>query len=314
MKEEGILRNFHPFAKLIALVLIMFSSFLVVFFVGILAATLFFDLPSLYEIIEGNIILDSDELISFNKFNQTISHIGLFIVPSIIFAWLIGGRVARYLQINIKPDLRQVFIGICLVFISLPLINFLLHINMQLSLPGFLEPLEKWMVSTEKAAEKITHQFLSVSSLQGLLLNIVIIAVIPAIGEEFIFRGALLNIFKQWTKNTHIAVWITAIIFSTIHFQFFGFLPRLFLGALFGYFVVFSGTIWIAIIAHFINNAAAVTAFYLYHNEILDIQLEEIGKGTAGTYLVVLSTLLVILLLFAMWKIGKIKKNETIYP
>lgn len=313
MKDQGMLRGLHPAAKLFALVGIIFSSFLIIFFIGIFIATFFFDMSSLSDIMEGKYTIDDSGVIGFNKYIQLVSHLGLFIIPAFVFAWLIGGKIAEYLMINIKPDLRQVFLGICLIFVSLPFINFLVQINMQLSLPSFMESIEGWMVNSEEAAEKLTKQFLSVDSTRGLLLNIFIIAVIPAIGEELIFRGALLKTLGQWTRNAHIAIWLSAFIFSAVHFQFFGFLPRLFLGALFGYMVIYSGSLWVAIIAHFANNAAAVIAYYFLYNDMTEIKLEEIGSGHSGSYLVVLSILLITVLLFIYWKIGKLKEAETKY-
>jgi uncharacterized protein len=248
--------------------------------------------------------------IQFGKYLQMLSHIGLFVIPAILLAWMAGKNPAKYLMINTKPDAKQVFLGCCIVIASFPIIGLLLEVNMQLSLPEFLKPLENWIFESEESAKLVTERFLSVSTTQGLLINIFIIAVLPAFGEEFIFRGVLMKILKQWTSNPHLAVWLSAIIFSAIHIQFLGFLPRLFLGALFGYMVMYSGSLWIAIIAHFVNNAAAVIAFYFYHNKMTEIQLDDIGKGDSGIYLIILSILIVSMLMFAYWKIGRINEDE----
>src|SRR5690606_2422366 len=115
-----------------------------------------------------------------------------------------------------------------------------------------------WMKVQELQMEKITEKILQVTSFSGLLLNLLVIAIIPAIGEELLFRGCLQPVFHRWTKNIHIAIWITAIIFSAIHVQFYGFIPRMLMGAVFGYMLYWGRSIWLPIIAHFINNATAV--------------------------------------------------------
>jgi uncharacterized protein len=308
MKDIGIMGNIHPSVKLIALVLISFVSLAVISFLGILLSFLFFDTKLVTEMLTGN--PDFMDNIQLGKYLQMLSHIGLFLVPAILIAWLAGKHPAQYLMINTKPDLRQVFIGCCLVIASFPIIGLLLEINMHLSLPEYLKPLENWIFESEESAKLVTERFLSVSTTKGLLINLFIIAVLPAFGEEFIFRGVLMKILKQWTNNAHLAVWLSAIIFSAIHIQFLGFLPRLFLGALFGYMVMYSGSLWVAIIAHFVNNAVAVIAYYFYHNKITEIQLEDINKGDSGIYLIILSILIVSILMFAYWKIGRINEEK----
>ena len=128
---------------------------------------------------------------------------------------------------------------------------------------------ENWMRSSENYAGELTSAFLTVTSIKGLLFNIVLIAVIPAIGEELLFRGVLQRIFTEWFKNPHWGIWIAAILFSAIHMQFFGFLPRLFLGLFFGYLLEATGSLWIPIVAHFINNLTGVLlSFFVAKNAL----------------------------------------------
>jgi membrane protease YdiL (CAAX protease family) len=93
------------------------------------------------------------------------------------------------------------------------------------------------------------------------------LAIIPALGEELIFRACFQKVLGRWTGNYHLAIWLSAIIFSSIHFQFYGFFPRMFLGALFGYLLVWSGSIWLPILAHFLNNGMAVVGAYVLQQE-----------------------------------------------
>jgi membrane protease YdiL (CAAX protease family) len=124
------------------------------------------------------------------------------------------------------------------------------------------------------------------------------IAFLPAIGEELLFRGVILRIFTNWTKNHHWGVWISAILFSALHMQFYGFIPRMLLGVLFGYLLVWSGSMWLPIIAHFINNGVAVVVMFLIDKDLLNPELEEIGSTTDSYYLAAISLVLVLVFMF----------------
>jgi membrane protease YdiL (CAAX protease family) len=105
------------------------------------------------------------------------------------------------------------------------------------------------------------------------------IAVLPAVGEELLFRGVIQKLFSKITRSHHWGIWISAILFSALHLQFYGFIPRLLLGAMFGYLLVWSGSLWLPILAHFINNAAAVTALFMIDHGYLNPSIEEFGAG-----------------------------------
>lgn len=172
---------------------------------------------------------------------------------------------------------------------------------MHFALPQWLGGVEEWMRRTEKTAAEATKMFLEVTTYQALLFNIFMIAIIPSIGEEFIFRGVVLRLFRQWSGSLHVAVWVSAILFSAMHMQFFGFLPRLFLGLVLGYMFVWSRNIWVPVFAHFFNNAAAVVLYFLNHNAIINIEIEKVGLGAQGALWAVLS-LLVLVFLFVIFK------------
>jgi membrane protease YdiL (CAAX protease family) len=125
----------------------------------------------------------------------------------------------------------------------------------------------------EAQMAEMTKQLLVMKSIPVLLINLLMLAIIPAVGEEFIFRGCLQKIFGRWIGNYHIAIWITAIIFSGIHFQFYGFMPRMLLGALFGYLLVWSGSLWLPILAHFMNNGVAVVTAYVFQQQGKPLEL-----------------------------------------
>ena len=142
------------------------------------------------------------------------------------------------------------------------------------------------MKSKELQAKILTEAFLDGDTITGLLVNIIIVAVLPAIGEELLFRGVLIRLFDQMVKNIHIAVLISSVIFSAIHLQFYGFLPRLMLGMLLGYMFVFTRSLWVPIIVHFVNNAASAIVYFLYNNGTSKIPMEEFGASSNVVYVI----------------------------
>lgn len=156
-----------------------------------------------------------------------------------------------------------------------------------MKLPGFLKGIEDWMLRKELEVGNLTKQLLVMNSISVLLVNLLMFVVIPAFGEELIFRGCLQKIFKRLTGNYHIAIWITAIIFSAIHVQFYGFIPRMLLGALFGYLLVWSGSLWLPILAHFMNNAIAVITAYIYQQKGISLdKLDQPDPVSGSVYLI----------------------------
>jgi len=137
----------------------------------------------------------------------------------------------------------------------------------------------------------------------ALALNILIIAILPAFGEELIFRGVLQKILSDLFRNKHAAVWVTALFFSAVHLQFFGFLPRLILGLAFGYLYLWSGTLWLPIIAHFVNNAVPALGAFFYGWESYNQDSGAIG--TKDLFAIILPVAISIVILALIRSRGK---------
>jgi len=146
--------------------------------------------------------------------------------------------------------------------------------NATLELPEALSGFEKWARNFEDRAQEITKFLTQFDNNAQFFLALFVIAVLPAIGEEFVFRGLLQNHLKVITKNTHLAVWLAAILFSFFHMQFYGFVPRIILGALFGYLYAWSGNLSYPIIAHFVNNGFTLFMMYLYNKGAVEFDIE----------------------------------------
>ena len=203
------------------------------------------------------------------KWVQLIQTAALFLLPPFLMAFLWTKQPLEWLKL--KSETRGYGLwAIFLMLMALPAINLVGYFNQQMSLPAFLEPLEQWMKTAEANAAHLTEQFLSVTTFDGLIINILLMALLPAVAEELTFRGVLQNLFevkdetlKKKGNRVHIAIWCSAILFSAIHMQFYGFLPRMLMGALFGYALVWTGSLWIPILMHFTNNAMAVILYFL---------------------------------------------------
>lgn len=280
------------------LALMMFVGLIVVLGVGLFAAIPFFGDDALTLLGGGEVDPGNLQIL---RYFQVLSHIGLFILPSVAFALIISRRPLHFLDANRRPLFWPFIIGILIMVASMPMVNYMLQLNQMVSLPEVLKPLEEWMRNTEEAAERMTKRFLQMYTWQEFLFNLFMIAIIPAIGEELIFRGIIQKQFSIWTKNRHVAVLITAILFSAMHLQFFSFLPRLWLGIVLGYMMVFSGNIWYPVLAHFVNNATALVFYHFYELGEIDMDLDDIGTGPMGPMLAV-SSLVVIIALFVAFR------------
>ena len=280
------LSNSHPGSKLIFALFIIVTSFLVTFLIGFLFAIPIFhininDLSSVFSDYG-----DPDNL-RFLKYLQTIQAFGLFIIPAFIIAYLFHSKSSQYFGFDINVSSKSIFLSIFILIAFIPIINSLAAVNQSMQLPEWLSGFENWIRESEDKATRVTEAFLEMNSVTSLVFNLIMIAALPAIGEELIFRGIFQRIFAEWTKNIHWGIIIAAMLFSALHFQFYGFLPRMILGVLLGYLFYWSGSIWIPIIGHFVNNAAAVIVYYFYADEITNnIESFGISQGSYG-YLII---------------------------
>ena len=130
------------------------------------------------------------------------------------------------------------------------------------------------MIDKEDKADNLIEMLVESNTFRVMMLNLLTIALLPAIAEELIFRGVFQKIFSNIFKSGHVAIWFTAFLFSTIHFQFFGFIPRFILGLVFGYLFFWSGTLWLPVISHFVNNAFPVILVYIQGMEKLNAPID----------------------------------------
>ncbi|MCC6385131.1 MAG: CPBP family intramembrane metalloprotease [Bacteroidia bacterium] len=299
--KEGILAQLPGWRKLLIVLGLALIFTVIFYFLSVLIGTAVYGIriPDQHSLTE----LDNPDVVSVLKIIQAVgAGLGTFIITSVFAAWLFGKTVFHYLQADQLFTLKQFILILLLTVIWIPFTNLIVDWNSNLNFPELLKPIETWMQTKENDAEKLTEAFVHVTTFSGLIVNIIVIALLPAIGEEFLFRGVIQRIFYDWLKNSHLAIWITASIFSAIHLQFFGFIPRLLLGGIFGYMLIWSQSIWLPIVAHFLNNTLAVITAYLTFNHKITFNPDDLGVQKDENVLVLLSAVLTASLIYLLYR------------
>jgi membrane protease YdiL (CAAX protease family) len=185
---------------------------------------------------------------------------GTFYLPSVF----LQKREPLHTYFPIEKTVPMFYVLAVAILVAFsPMMELIGEWNAQMTLPESLKGVEIWMRTQEDASNDLIKKVVMVDHIGLLFVNIIVLAVFPAVAEEYYFRGSLMHIFNRIFKNIHVTIWVTAIIFSAIHVQFFGFFPRVILGAFFGYMLIWTNNIWVPILAHFVNNAiVTVLAFY----------------------------------------------------
>ena len=205
------------------------------------------------------------------KWLQFVQTVATFLIPPVLCAWLWDAdrRPFAWLKMDKRVDGSLFALAVAIMICAVPAINLLADLNSRITLPESMAAWEAKMKSMEAAAAALTERFLQVDNLGGLIINLGLMALLPALSEELSFRGTLQQLIAnspQLRAKSHTAIWITAIIFSAIHMQFYGFIPRMLMGAMFGYVFVWTGSLWVPIVMHFTNNALAVIVYYIVAN------------------------------------------------
>jgi membrane protease YdiL (CAAX protease family) len=228
---------------------------------------------------------------------QLIQFLSLFTIPVFLFAYFSDPQPVKYLGLK-KSTPFYFLVGGVILFIALPFVDGLGILNHQL-IPENTS-LGNWMKSSEEKAMKPMLLLVKQNSLQALMLNLLFIAIFAGVGEELFFRGVLQRILIRLFKSPMAGIVVASVLFSAIHFQFYGFLPRFALGMLLGLIYWYSGSLWPAIIAHVVYDAIAVVLFYF--NPSLAESQDATFQFANRTVLAIISAVLVGWLVYLMKK------------
>jgi len=302
---ESAIKQQHPWVQMLIFVGLTFAIIGGGYLLGAAIVVAVYGVDVLMKIAQLN--LNDPNAASGLWILQIVSTTIPIFVAAVVFAKFVAKDTKEYLRTTFNFPWFLLVVIFCVMLVSSPLMEALSNINQKLTLPNFLAGLEKWMHDTENQAQKLTDVLLQMKSASSMLMKLTVVGLLTAIVEEFMFRGCIQTILLKWTKNPHAAVWIAAALFSAFHLEFFGFLPRLLLGALFGYFVVWSGSVWPAVWGHFINNGTAVVVSYLYQTHKIDFNPDDTHIFNWTAYLFSLIIMLFLLYLCRNIAAGRMK-------
>ncbi len=276
MSKKALLAALRPSEKFLFAVVILFILGLAFQFLGAFLAAWIYDFRFM-DVLELG-AYDDPRYVAASKLIQILGSIGTFIVPAFLFSYLFEGDLFSYYKFRNQTGMLPMLLCVLMMVSVIPFINYMAEINMKMEIP--ISALDQVLRTLEETAEEMMVAFTATTSVGGLLVNLLMIGVIAAVGEELIFRGLLQRLMTDMVKNVHLAIIITALLFSAFHFQFYSFLPRFVLGLVLGYLMFYGRSIWYPILAHFVNNAMGVIYYYYNSRGSADDMLEEIGTST----------------------------------
>lgn len=232
------------------------------------------------------------------RFMQISSQLFTFVFPPIAYAFLVKEKPVNALGLK-NAKILWFLIGTAMIFAIMPLNSILAEWNAGLKLPESLSALEQMIKDMQESASAMIEKFVSVDTIGGLMLNLFMIAGLAALGEELLFRSIIQTSLIKICKNAHVGILIASAIFSFIHLEFYGFVPRLILGMLLGYMFYFSGSIWVPMLMHFLNNGTVVLIYFLNNKDITNIDVDTFGQ-TSIPILIVSIVVMIALFLFSI--------------
>ena len=284
---KGLLKAKAPGTQFLILISIALASF---FLIGILGTVVLskisgMDLETMSDSSKWD--YNSPTLITVIRGMQIIQFVSLFLIPTFICASLFSTDSKKYLGLKKPSNMGYFVVAAGILLLSLPLVSFLGELNRNVQFPAGIA---NWMKAQEDEAAKTIKALLSKHTIKDLILNIVCIAGLAAVGEELLFRGVAQRLLIKWFKSPWAGIIIAAFLFSAMHVQFYGFLPRFVLGILLGVIYWYSGSLWTAMLAHFIYDAALIVLVYFNPESLNDentLNLSNIALGAAISFALV---------------------------
>ena len=303
------LASLTPFARILFVVILVIVCFAVFMVAGMLLAQPLFH-ADLFRQLDLLTDYGNPDAVKLLKYFQVIQSLALFIVPPLLAAFLFDRSVPGYLGLNRGSSVRLYLLALLILVVCLPFLNWMASLNEALKLPSFLHGIEQWMIETEEETSKLTDAFLVMESWGGFAFGMLMIAVLPAIGEELFFRGLVQRLLGEWLKNRHMAIFLASFVFALFHLQFYGLLPRFLLGLFLGYLYYWSGSLWLPVFVHFLNNGSAVLISFLADKGVLSLNWEDFGTTDSAILIIASAVLTGLLMWMVQFMAGKQKARE----
>lgn len=241
----------------------------------------------------------------------TIQDIFAFILPALAAMALFYLRPLHVMGLDRAPSLKALALVVVFYLVSLPAMNWLVDFNGSMVLPSWLSGVDEVMRKAEDLAADATKQILDINTVPQLLSCLFVVGLMAGLSEEMLFRGAMQRTMQDSRMGVHTAIWVTAIVFSAFHLQFFGFLPRLMLGAWLGYLFVWTRSLWVPIIAHTLNNSTVVVMSYLSGKGIVPEGFgDSLGLPADGAFPWLAMASLVLSVALALWAARSFSKEK----
>ena len=272
--RKGYSVNHFWLLSFIILLLLVFGALAVAQSIAVALTTFLFGIPfeDLMPLLTGNLSHPNARLAFL--FIQGLGGGGAFLLGGWLFIRLVDKKTLKIKQQISRVKFTGILVLILLMIGFIAFNSLIVYLNTNAHFPEFLSGLEKALRDKEDELMLLTQYITDFDNGLEFFIAILVIGIMAGWGEEYLFRGIIQPKMHHYTGNVHLGVWITAFVFSAIHLQFYGLLPRMFLGALFGYLYVYSGSLIYPIIAHTLNNALTVTMVYLGKLGIVDFDIE----------------------------------------
>ncbi len=246
---------------------------------------------------------------AYYRILQSFGSVGTFMLPPLFFSYLSERKWFSYNRMNRVPGYTMSNIVIVMSLVLLPIVWILADWNEGWKLPEALAGLDEWMRRMDEQNSELVKLMSRDSRIGILLINIFVMAMLPAVGEELMFRGTVQPFLQKWTKSPHWAIWITAFIFSAIHFQISGFIPRMLIGAYLGYLCFWSGSLWLPILAHFMHNSMSILSDFIMSRRGFDVDNLNYTDIHGWKYILGVAIILAIGGIYLLWKNRRIPEN-----
>lgn len=246
---------------------------------------------------------------AYYRILQSFGSVGTFMLPPLFFSYLSERKWFSYNRMNRAPGYTMSNIVIVMSLVLLPIVWILADWNEGWKLPEVLAGLDEWMRRMDEQNSELVKLMSRDSRIGILLINIFVMAMLPAVGEELMFRGTVQPFLQKWTKSPHWAIWITAFIFSAIHFQISGFIPRMLIGAYLGYLCYWSGSLWLPILAHFMHNSMSILSDFIMSRRGFDMDNLNYTDIHGWKYILGVAIILAIGGIYLLWKNRRIPEN-----